>query len=286
MSEYIILWTAPDATTLQLSGESYYTVLEDDAGWFMPGTNLILDYYQYHAVISRVRFEPRLLTLPVYVAATSQAQLDQAIDALCEKFNPIAETPGVLKVTRHDGTQRSIEAIYYSGLEGARSRELYKQLSIKFTITLKCPNQSWYDPTATTVEYSQGSPGNFFPIFPIQLAAGQVFGDSTVTNNGTMISWPIWTIDGPGLNPEIHNLTTGKITKFSLTLLTGESLIVDTRPGYKTVTVGSVNKFFTMSIDSSLWPLIVGNQTVKVVLSNTGVSSKVTLSYNERYVSL
>ena len=286
MSEYTILWTPPSGSAVQLSGESYYTVLEGDSGWFMPNVNLLLDYYQMHAVVSRVRMDPRIISMPVVIQATSQAQMDQAVDALCKAFNPTSGLEGVLKITRHDGVFREIKGIYMTGLEGVRSRENYYQLWFKADITLKCINPAWYNPTAKTYAYTQSNPPNFFPILPAILGAGQIFGDTQVVNDGSLEAWPIWSITGPGNNAIVENVTTGEKITLVVTILAGEVLVIDTRPGVKTIKIGSQNKFGTMTASSILWSLIAGSQTVKVTLTGATSASRVDLSFNERYLSL
>lgn len=286
MSEYIVTWTSSKGVQIGLSGQSFYTLLEDDAGWFMPGTNLVLDYYTTHAIISRVRFEPRIITLPLRVTASAQVELDEAIDALCEAFNPLYGE-GVLNVVKHDGeTTREIKGVYWNGLEGLRSHDKYFQTWYLTTVSLKCPNHEWYDPMPIQATYEEGAPTNFFPIFPINLAAGAVFGDQQVNNPGSADAWPVWEIDGPATNPKVENLLTGKKIQLTLTLLTGETLVIDTRPGVKTIKVGGMNKFSTASADSSLWPLVPGTQTIKMTVTGASSTTEIRLSFNPRYLAL
>jgi hypothetical protein len=58
----------------------------------------------------------------------------------------------------------------------------------------------------------------------------------TLTNSGSCNAYPIFKTVGPGRIYKIENVTTGEIIDFNIDLLDGETVILDMRPGKKTVT--------------------------------------------------
>ncbi len=287
MTEMTIVWAPPVGAEINLSGAGYYRAVLPDGGWYMPPHSLVLDYYERFAMISRVRLEPRLLDIPIYVEADSQANFIAAIQALCNAFNPIDGVQGTLKVTRQDGVVRHIQGIEYTGLEGTRNVDLYNSLWMELPLVLKCLDPAWYNPTAETHTYTKAGGGAaFFPFFPLVLAPDAILQTPTIVNDGSLDAWPIWTVTGPGTDFRITNLASGKKTAFTLHMILGDELIIDTRPGHKSITLNGSNAFRYISVDSSLWPLVPGSQDVEIVLVDATADSQVDLSFNERYLAL
>jgi hypothetical protein len=232
------------------------------------------------------------LDLPIYIDTQTQAGFVAAVQTLINAFNSVKGLEGTLQVTRQDGAVRHIKGIYFTGLEGSRSQDTYNTLWMEMPLAIKCLDPAWYDPTAKVFIYTTAAPTNFFPFFPLVLSAGNVFGNTIVTNGGSLDAWPVWEVKGPGTNPLFENLATGKKLQFTTVLQVGETLVIDTRPGKKSAVVGSLNKFPDISVDSSLWPLTFNDdgspkdQTVSITMSNTDSNSEVKLTFNERYLSL
>ena len=140
--------------------------------------------------------------------------------------------------------------------------------------------------TATTTIVT--SIPTFFPIFPIRLTTSQIAVDATVSNTGDVEAWPVFTIQGPGSQITLQNLTTGKFTTFNtLQLTTGQIVVIDTRPGAKTVTLNYSNDMFSdLSDFSALWPLAVGNNAVRLTMSGAvNGASQLTMNFRKKYLS-
>ncbi len=288
MTELMVVWRPSSGGALALHGSTYYHIVMPDSGWFMPPSSLILDYYERHALVSRVRLEPRLIDIPIYIEATSQADFISAVQALCNAFNPVSGEQGTLEVLRQDGVERHIKGIYYTGLEGRRDVESYNSLWMELPLTIKCLDPAWYDPTAIVNIYTKaGGATPFFPFFPLVLNQDGIISSGPIVNNGSLEAWPIWEVTGPGQNFSITNNLTGKKTVFELEMTATDLLKIDTRPGYKTITLNGINAFRYISNDSSLWSLQPGSQDVDIFLGDADtLTSEVKLTYNERYLSL
>ncbi len=88
-----------------------------------------------------------------------------------------------------------------------------------------------------------GSGGLVFPlVFPLTFGSGASGGEMTLTNAGTLATWPTWTITGPVTGPRIVNTSTNEKLEFDPTfaLTGGQTLVVDTAA--KTVIQSGVSR--------------------------------------------
>ena len=113
-----------------------------------------------------------------------------------------------------------------------------------------------------------------------------VYAQTVVTNPGDVESYPVWTIKGPGDTVRLVNQTSGKILNLGANVLAaGQTLVIDTRPGVKTILLDGVNVFNWLDVYSSLWPLESGDNSLMLQMSNITQISKIELTYTERYNS-
>jgi len=68
-------------------------------------------------------------------------------------------------------------------------------------------------------------------------------------------------------------------------MATGDTLTVDTRPGYKTVTLNGASRFDLLGLTSNLWSLASGNNQVQAMFAATNNASSVTFGYTERWLT-
>ena len=112
-------------------------------------------------------------------------------------------------------------------------------------------------------------------------------GDDTVTNSGTAKTYPIITVTGPGLLRQITNTTTGKGIYFnSLTLLAGEVITMDLRPGRISMTStfrGSVLGY-VLPGSSYDFPLMPGSNRIATFIDGTTTAATTaTMQWKEQY---
>ena len=112
-------------------------------------------------------------------------------------------------------------------------------------------------------------------------------GDDIVTNSGTAITYPIITVTGPGLLRQIVNTTTGKGLYFNnLTLLSGEVITMDLRPGRISMTStfrGSVLGY-VLPGSSYDFPLMPGSNRIATFIDGTTDSNTTaTMQWVENY---
>jgi hypothetical protein len=112
-------------------------------------------------------------------------------------------------------------------------------------------------------------------------------GDDTVTNAGTAKTYPIITVTGPGLLRQIVNTTTGKGIYFNnLTLLSGEVITLDLRPGRISMAStfrGSVLGYVLPS-SSYDFPLMPGSNRIATFIDGTtDANTTATMQWVEKY---
>jgi phage-related protein len=109
-------------------------------------------------------------------------------------------------------------------------------LDIEFT----GQDQLFYDEQQTTSmplgALTQG--GLTFPLvfpFTIEYTAGAVGRPGFIDTAGTAPTWPVLRITGPCANPVIKHVASGRTLTVQGSLLAGEWVEIDTRPGWRTV---------------------------------------------------
>ena len=110
-------------------------------------------------------------------------------------------------------------------------------------------------------------------------------GTTSVTNDGTARAYPVITLTGPGALYYVINWTTDQRLYFDLTLLDGESLTIDLRPGIKTITSSFRGNCLPFLVSGNLidWHLDPGANDIGVWIDNA--SATASISFTARYWS-
>lgn len=278
-------WIDADGATTTLDAEW------EVSGRFMPPIKTQVDEVpgQPGGLLRSTRHGIREFVVAVWQQGAGETGLRTALRAFVDKLDPI-RGPGKLRVTSPLGDQREITCSYAAGLEmeeklGDSSGPDSQKIPLAFTAF----DPYWYDPSPTSETFSIVSVPSFFPIFPIKLTASELVVDDTVTNNGSVETWPVWTITGPGTDITLRNLTTGLHMSFGTHALgAGESLVIDTRPGRKSVTLqDGTNAYAWLDWTvSSLWSLKRGMTSVRLEMAGViAGQSSLQVSYWQRYLS-
>ena len=277
-----LVWIDPDGSTLTFSrvewdirGRWFPTIVVDEET--VPG--------QPGGRLREVRHGPLEFALPVWVEAASDTALRTALRAATYALDPTRGL-GTIRVTAPGGDQRDLQCICVDGLSmteklGESSTPVAQRLVLAF----RALEPYWRATSPTSVSFSSTTPPSFFPIFPLRLSASEVLVDSAVSNTGDVDAWPVWTITGPGSAVVLRNLTTGATTTFSgLSLGVGETMVIDTRPGYKTIAKGDGTNLWTYLASGSLWSLRRGSNAIRLEMAGTTAASGLSLSYYVRYL--
>lgn len=283
MSAEIVQWVDPGGaiTTLDVDWEA--------SGRFMPDVQHqdIIVPGKPGGVHLLARHQNHEFTLTLTLATADEPSLRQAQRNLVYAMDP-SRGEGIIRVTSTIGDVREIPCYYVSGLGMDESPGNSGPNMQQAKVTFRAYDPYWRDVSDTSASFDVGAVPTFFPIFPLRLTSSQIAVDATVLNDGDVQTWPWFTIQGPGSSITLQNITTGKFITFNtLSLTSGQSVVVDTRPGAKTVTLTTANDtFYDLSDFSSLWPLVVGNNAVRLTMSGaiTG-ASKLTMNFRKKYLS-
>ncbi|GAA4911230.1 phage distal tail protein [Streptomonospora salina] len=281
-----VTWTSAAGEDVPLSDIGRgYAVLEGARGLAMPTYQLYQsDSLLDGTVIRGTRTEARELFLPIYLEDETRQTVLEKRRALAQAFNPAAADgggDGVLTIAEDTGQKRRISARYVSGMDGPEGGSDTGMDWATYGLTLLAAQPYWERDPITMRWSLEPVTDTWLPILPVQVRDSGVVGEGmTITNPGTVRSWPVWTITGPLDGTAImRNLSTDQSTEFTSTLAAGETITIDTRPRRKTVRDGTgANRFAELALGSVLWPLRPGPNTVDIVLTGLGTGSRLELS--------
>lgn len=234
-----------------------------------------------------VRFGAREFSLPLWIDGVSPGDLRTVMRTLVKVMNP-KKGDGRIRVTSPLGDQREIVCRAIAGLD---MREKLGDTSgptvQKTTVLFKAWDPLWRATSDIVTEYQLGTTAAFFPIFPLRLASSEVFVDTTITNDGDAVQWPVWTLTGPGSSIVLQNLTTAESLVLSTVLGVGETITIDTQPGVKTVVKNDGSNLWPdVDAMSVLWGLAEGANAVRVQMAAATTASQVRLARRNRYLSV
>jgi phage-related protein len=280
----VVQWIDADGVTTTLEHISF-------SNRFMPPVKFDADGVpgMDGEVFREVQFGSREFAVAFDVVAAGEAATRAAIRDMVKKLNP-KRGAGRIRVTSPIGDQREITCRYSggAGLDEKVGDDSGPDWQ-RFPTAFMAHDPHWYDvsPIEQTFTITAAAP-NFFPILPIHLAASELAVDSSVDNTGDVQAWPVWTVTGPGSGIKLTNQTSGRFTWFpSLALVAGQTLVVDTRPGAKSVIVdGVTNVYSSLSVDSSLWSFMTGVNGIRLEMSGAdNAVSGLEMRYYRRFLS-
>jgi hypothetical protein len=278
-------WIDPDGVSVTLD------VDQDTANRFMPRVEVEEDGVpgQPGLRLRDVRHGVTEFPLPFWVHGSSESDLRVQLRAMIRAMNP-GRGVGKLRITSPVGDQREINCIVVDGLGLKEAGGETGPTDQRIVAVFRAHDPYYYDVSATTQPFEITDTPSFFPwggstLF--RLTSSEIFSDGSVENDGDVETWPVWTITGPGSVITLENLTTGKTLTFATaSLTTGETIVIDTRPGAKTVLKNGTTNLFPDIGTSSLWPLAAGTNLVRLQMAGAdAVTSSVVLSYTQRYLS-
>ena len=134
------------------------------------------------------------------------------------------------RATLADGRVRALRAFPRHGLAWGAGRQ--RGAHAIESISLEAPDPFWYDPTLSSGALTIAGAGalRFTGMdelgFPTGFGSDLPSAQATITNPGSVRSFPVWHITGPSLNPSLRIGATGHTLTFALTVPAGLSLRV------------------------------------------------------------
>jgi len=287
-----ITWTSADgATVLDFTDEGAgYRVLSNGTRGLRSVTyEMVTDRYAGldGENVSNVRAVGNEITLGLLVKADGESELRTRIRGLVHAMRPKAGS-GLLSYSTPEGETRTLDCYCTDGLQGDESGDTTLAGSWwKAALKFYAPSPWWLG-EARSVAFALDAPSNFFPIFPLEPSASSVQGMFTVDLSDTDApTFPQWTVVGPGSSLLLENQTTGRQIQINASLAAGESMLIDTRPGFQTIRRGDgTNLMPALASDPALWPLIEGVNRVSAQLVGATSASRIIGAYRPRYAGI
>ena len=247
------------------------------------------------------RLDPRTLVIGLLVKGGDAATWFAARSALLQLFRP---ADGLVSLQLVSGSfVRQIDAAFTTQFD-KNSMGMPVDPDLRSTwqpvsISLECPDPTWYDPSGQSVTYGIGGSGQAMNVplaVPWSVGASAINTSRQVNYAGTWDAWPIVTINGPINSPVLTNTTLGDKLDFTgVNIAAGGKRVIDCRYGYKTVVdENGANKVSDLTSDSNLATFRIGahpsplNGTNSIAVSGTGLTAatEVYLQFNPRYVGV
>lgn len=235
-------------------------------------------------VVTSVDVQPRIIDIPVLVTESTRQQFIETMRALVTAMNP-QRGEGFLRYGHEHNSTRELKCRYVGGLEGDGNGKGWSPSTGVVILSFRASDPFWYSAGWEGQQFTLSTPVTFFPFFPLRLTQTDVFSTADIVNSGDAEAYPVWTITGPTSGVVLKNVTTDEELSLSISLGSGVSLVIDTRPGIKSVTSSGENYFYTLSSTSVLWSLQRGMNSLQVEMTGADANSLVDLQYRVPWLS-
>lgn len=283
-----VTWTDPAGVVTTFTDRSNGWLLQPGAtGLDMPAYSFVTDESPDidGEAVRQVRAEAKSIMLPVaFWSDDSRAAYLARRRALISQLNP-KRGPGLLSVIQPDGETRSIPAYYASGIEGNEATDQAGMRWSQTALTFTAPSPYWLG-DQVTASWQVAPGGTWLPILPLAVQDSQVLGAVTVTSDGDDDAYPVWTVTGPATVISLSNATTGASLTLTYTMAGSDTVVIDTRQRQQTVLLNGVTNLWPdLADDSSLWPLIPGENLLSLEIDGATSATVVEMSYQLRYLA-
>lgn len=103
-----------------------------------------------------------------------------------------------------------------------------------------------------------------------------------ITNDGWAISYPLITIQGPAINPQVTDVTNGSFLLVDVTLGDADTLVLNTN--YRTVTLNGVNRRALLNNSSSWFAAPPGTSYYTFAATGTTGNTSCVVSWRNAYI--
>lgn len=141
------------------------------------------------------------------------------------------------------------------------------------------PNKDLPDPFQTFHLTFEAADPYLYDTSPTSVSLGS---STNVSNAGDVMAPITLTISGACTNPIITNTTTGYAIKYVGSLLAGDSLVISTEFGNKSVKKNGVNAMGNISADTVFWGLALGSNTITFSVGSG--TPTVSLQFSKKYL--
>ncbi|MDX3206069.1 phage tail domain-containing protein [Streptomyces scabiei] len=241
------------------------------------------------------RATQREIMLPVFIHGIDRRSVLKLKRQLINALNP-KRGYCVLKFVESNGDPRYLYCYYKSGVEGSEATDQAGFTWAKYGIQLTAFDPWFYSDEVTVASWKFEAAKPFFnnggTFLPPSLSEGLPSETIvSVTNPGDIEAWPTWEITGPVKQLTLTNVfgesfQIGPLGTGADVIPTGRTLIVDSRPGYKTLKDDlGTNYYPLLAPNPVLWNIPPGDSLIDVDLVAGSGPASISISFNPRYES-
>lgn len=235
--------------------------------------------------IRGVKADPKQITIPIHIWGATRNECMTRFSQLVDDLDPqLGE--GTLVVTEPDGSYRTIGAYYTDGFTGQDDDDTWGRTWLSAALVFRCPKPFWEGEEISVTWTLAPVTGDFYPVLPLTVKDSQVTGQVTAVNRGNVRAFPIWELEGPYSSFTASNTTLSQMFFIDKATIAGDDSVVDTREGIKTAYLnGTTNLWEWIDIDSDLWALEPGENSITLTAPAATADSKVTMRYRPRWTT-
>lgn len=244
------------------------------------------------AHLNRVRVPSREVFIPIYIEGDDRGDYLAKKRIFLNSMNPLGSTgPGRLYIIEGDSTVRTIDMYYLDGAEGDEGVSAAGFHWCKYGLRFIALDPYFYgsDIEVRTFKGDVEDLKPFFgsPFFGLALNKTLSFnGAVTLDVTGDVESWPIWTIKGPLDEVTFTNNSLGQSFQLTYVLAEGETVVIDTTPGKKTVKLDEVTNLWEhLSPNPQLWPVASYWNDIEIQVTGVTSTTEIVIEYVPRYLS-
>jgi phage-related protein len=267
-------------------------VVKGLSGFGMPPVTINSQAYVGRAgsVITNVRHEPRIVGVPLVINTIANESVStEAIDLLLNKLESMARIldpakgEGILRVTSANGLYTSELGCYYTGGFEIDNLANLAPNAQNLTLAFLAGYPYWLG-QEESVSFVDAEGGDWFPMTPFpRLGANSVLANFSVTSTSAVDIHPRIYIHGSGSSITITNNRTQRVLEFAnIELGVSDYLEIDMdeKTIWKTITDVKTNAF-PDATQIDLWPLLPGENSISIAISNTSSSTYATFNWRD-----
>lgn len=266
--------------TIDLLDSGDYVLLSGVGGFGIPATAVRIDDSAGDGGVWRhTKKGVRDLDLPIAILGTSEADVQTKLRRLSRLLQT---SNGATKiVANYEGSSLFLEAHYVGGAEtqfGSDANGFF----CRWVLQMQAPQPYWQTSVEESFNIGAGSSGRgLLPeLTKLKVSSSQTLGVVTVDNEGDVVIYPRWVINGPVTNLTISNGV--QSFGFPAEILAGRSYTVDTSTG-EVFNENDENIYYLLGAAPKLFGITPGINGISVTGTNSSPDTQITCYYSPRY---
>jgi len=237
--------------------------------------------YQDGMFTGRDFLRQRNIMITIQVFGTPSTSMQTNLNALTAALQPQQQGTGILQFQIPGSNLQQVKA---------RVRKRSIKIDPEFTYGKAIATYEFFSPDPLIYD-SLLHAQDVFSANPVtgrtynrtyNMTYGAGFANGILNNSGNTTTYPLITITGPCVNPQVNNISSGQFLKINYTLAISDTLILDTQ--LRTVTLNGVNRRALLDNSSSWFALSSGTSYYTFVASGTGTGTSCVVSWQNAYI--